>query len=277
MQRLLSLTALLIPGLWTTTARAQFVPAVSARGVCTEAALIAEHSHHIPEQFLVAVGRVESGRHLPGGQVIPWPWTVNAEGRGYVYESKADAIAAVKAFQAQGIRSIDVGCFQVNLMHHAGAFVSLDSAFDPVTNANYAASFLSDLFSKTGSWPHAAAAYHSFTPGIGEAYQWKVLESWATPAGLSSASSPAQMAARNEARREASKVAIGNTLRQHVSATPSFAIAGSSRPFTGGLGNFTTPPPSRPTISAGTNRSLAFYRANPVRVAQVSSLLPGRF
>ena len=29
------------------------------------------------------------------GNVHPWPWTINVEGAGYTYESKAEAIAAV--------------------------------------------------------------------------------------------------------------------------------------------------------------------------------------
>jgi hypothetical protein len=72
------------------------------------------------------------------------------------------------------VRSIDVGCMQVNLLHHPNAFASLEQAFDPVGNAIYAAHFLRQLFDQTGSWPKATAAYHSATPKLGSAYQLKV-------------------------------------------------------------------------------------------------------
>ena len=64
---------------------------------------------------------------------------MNAEGQGFYYDTKVEAVAAVRAMQARGIRSIDVGCMQVNLMFHPDAFVSLDEAFDPMANARYAA------------------------------------------------------------------------------------------------------------------------------------------
>ena len=43
---------------------------------------------------------------------------MNAEGVGTYYPSKAAAIAAVEALQARGVQSADVGCMQVNLLHH---------------------------------------------------------------------------------------------------------------------------------------------------------------
>ena len=99
---------------------------------------------------------MESGRRDPvTGAVHPWPWTVNAEGQGFFYDTKAEAVAAVRAMQARGIRSIDVGCGQINLMHHPDAFPSLEVAFDPQANAAYAARFLKELFAQTGDWNKA--------------------------------------------------------------------------------------------------------------------------
>jgi hypothetical protein len=91
-----------------------------------------------------------------------------------MYETKAEAIAAVKILQARGVQSIDVGCMQVNLMFHPTAFDSLDDAFDPVANANYAARFLTELYGRTHSWMQATAFYHSATPELGAEYQRKV-------------------------------------------------------------------------------------------------------
>jgi hypothetical protein len=161
-----------------TDARGSAMPAMLCRGAIASA----ETTFRIPDLFLSAIGRVESGRPLPlSGQVAPWPWTVDAEGQGHFYPSKQSAMEAVQALQARGVRSIDVGCLQVNLEQHPDAFASLDQAFDPQANASFAARLLSSLFVQTGSWPLAAAAYHSQTPAIGAAYQQKVLSAWAAP------------------------------------------------------------------------------------------------
>ncbi len=156
------------------------IPAPSA--LCRAAILQVERTAHVPERLLDAIAIVESGRRDPiSGAVYPWPWTINAEGIGHFYDSKADAIAAVQAFQARGIRSMDVGCLQVNLQYHPEAFSTLDQAFDPVANAAYAAHFLQQLYGQTNAWPLAAAAYHSFTPELGADYARKVLAAWGVP------------------------------------------------------------------------------------------------
>ncbi len=169
------------------------IPAPSA--LCRSAILQAEHAGHIPDRLLDSIAVVESGRRDPvSGAVYPWPWTVNAEGVGHWYESKAEAIQAVEALQARGVRSIDVGCVQVNLMHHPDAFANLDQAFDPVANANYGARFLRELFAQTYAWPLAAAAYHSFTPDLGAEYARKVLAAWGVPQAPSGAQMVTQAA-----------------------------------------------------------------------------------
>jgi hypothetical protein len=131
---------------------------------------------------MTAISVTESGRmDAAARRLRAWPWTINAEGAGQFFATKADAIAAVKALQARGVRSIDVGCMQVNLMFHPNAFASLDEAFDPVTNARYAARFLTSLYSAKGNWPQAIAAYHSETPARGAAYGAIVMARWEGP------------------------------------------------------------------------------------------------
>lgn len=129
-----------------------------------------------------AIARVESGRPDPRtGVVQPWPWTINAEGVGRFFDTKEQAIAAVLALQARGVRSIDVGCMQVNLLHHPFAFSSLEEAFDPLSNALYAGRFLAALYGQLASWPVAAAAYHSQTPELGAEYRRRVMIAWGRP------------------------------------------------------------------------------------------------
>lgn len=146
--------------------------------LCRAAITAAERAAQVPDRLMSAIGTVESGRRDVAGQSGAWPWTINAEGAGRYFETKAEAVAAVQALQARGVRSIDVGCMQVNLLHHPSAFASLDDAFDPALNANYAARFLNQLVAQTGSWPRAVAGYHSLTPELGEAYAAKVFAVW---------------------------------------------------------------------------------------------------
>jgi hypothetical protein len=141
---------------------------------CRQAVRNAGRAAGIPDHLMSAIARVESGRPDMRGQVDPWPWSINVEGVDHIYATKAEAIAAVQGVQARGIRSIDVGCMQVNLLYHPTAFPSLDQAFDPVANATYAAGFLRLLYAQTGAWQAATAAYHSATPDVGAAYQKKV-------------------------------------------------------------------------------------------------------
>ena len=158
-------------------ARAEVAPSALCRSAITSA----ERAFGIPDRLMQAIGVVESGRTDERGGVTAWPWTLNVEGVGYVFDTKQDAIAAINAHRARGARSIDVGCMQVNLLHHGDAFSSLEQALDPVANARYAAEFLLKLLAQTGSWPRAAAGYHSLTPDIGADYARKVLTVWARP------------------------------------------------------------------------------------------------
>ena len=146
---------------------------------CEHAIAAAERRIGLPPKLLQTIGIVESGRIDPAtGRVAPWPWTINVAGVGHAYATKADAIAAVRDLQAHGVTSIDIGCVQINLMHHPEAFASLDDAFDPALNTLYGAHFLSALYRQTGNWPQAAAAYHSRTLDIGASYETRVMSIW---------------------------------------------------------------------------------------------------
>ena len=161
---------------------ASIKPAHVDTGPCGSAIAAAERAWRLPAGLLPAIARVESGRIDPAtGTLHPWPWTINAEGTGHFFDSKEEAIAAVSALQARGVRSVDVGCMQVNLMHHPLAFATLDEAFEPEANAHYAGNFLNALSRQLGSWPLAAAAYHSQTPDLAADYQRLVMAAWGHP------------------------------------------------------------------------------------------------
>jgi hypothetical protein len=165
------------------TVGAQAIPSISAMQSpgeqCRAAIVAAERGHGVPPQLLAAIGHVESGRRDPSTGIRgAWPWTINAEGRGAWFETKAEAIAAVQGLQANGVRSIDIGCMQVNLKHHPTAFLNLEQAFEPAVNADYAAQFLVRLYGQTGDWTKAAANYHSANPAEGGPYAAKVTAIW---------------------------------------------------------------------------------------------------
>jgi hypothetical protein len=179
---LIALLALLLPAYaWAETP--------SPYSVCEAAIAAVEKSPRLPDKLMPAISRVESGRLDPlTKRVRPWPWTINVEGTGFFFDDKDQAMAAVRTLQARGVRSIDIGCMQVNLMHHPTAFASLDEAFEPASNARYAARFLMALYRQTGDWSLAAANYHSADVDRGEDYQRRLFGRVMTPMGPKSAS-----------------------------------------------------------------------------------------
>jgi hypothetical protein len=237
---LLAFTLFLLPA---QPARSQQPPT----HLCQAAIAQVEAEAAIPEGLLMAIGRVESGRRDPdSGAFGPWPWTINAEGRGHFFPDRAAAIAAVQALQARGVRLIDVGCMQVNLHFHPNAFTSLDDAFDPLANARYAARFLRELQAREPEWITAASHYHSRTPTLAEAYRARVEAAW-----------PAARARMAQARTLAPGrpggippvVALSNRM-ERAQVIP---LAGA----------------------AGAGRGLAAYRAQPIPMA--SSAMAARF
>ena len=147
---------------------------------CTQAATAAEQAVGVPAGLLLAIGKVESGRVSPAtGRIVPWPYALNIEGRGLYPDSADAAMAEVSAAQAGGARSIDVGCFQISLLHHPNAFATLGDAFAPAHNATYAARFLTELRGRLPSWELAAGGYHSLTPLLAEPYTARVMSAWA--------------------------------------------------------------------------------------------------
>jgi hypothetical protein len=135
----------------------------------------AESRHRLPSGLLFAISKVESGRYdSTVNRVEPWPWTVQAEGRGIYFDNKAKAVRWVEDAMARGVTSIDTGCLQVNLFYHPHAFATIEDAFDPERNADYAARFLLQLYASAGDWQQAAGFYHSQTLALATAYRDRV-------------------------------------------------------------------------------------------------------
>ena len=144
-------------------------PASGDAGLCVRAILDAQDRYGIPGNLLLGIGLQEAGTRR-GGRLTVWPWAVNAAGEGRLFDTREAAMAWVRARRAAGVRSIDVGCLQINLRWHPDAFAALEDGFDPRRNADYAARFLLSLYRRTGSWTLAAGSYHSFTPARRDVY-----------------------------------------------------------------------------------------------------------
>ncbi|GBQ68475.1 hypothetical protein AA103196_1954 [Ameyamaea chiangmaiensis NBRC 103196] len=220
---------------------------------------MAERAWGLPARLLEAIGRVESGRYdTMSHSVRAWPWTINAQGQGYFYPDKATAIAAAQRFIASGIRSIDVGCMQINLHHHPDAFASLQEAFDPYRNADYAARFLRGLFTDHPSWSAAAGAYHSLTPEFGAPYARKVMAVWHGGTEGDLFATPPQ---EDPGTHIVRPFPFG---RPFALPTRGFAPKARVIPLGGHA--------MAPGVLAGTGRSLAAYRTVPIRLASTSPL-----
>jgi hypothetical protein len=151
----------------------------NASKLCDTQVARVERAEAIPRHLLKAISLAETGRWDGQRQEnFAWPWTVTALGKGNYFADKQTALHYVRYLQAQGISNIDVGCMQINLFYHGGAFASLEQAMDPASNVSYGAQYLSGLYKTTGSWTKAAGYYHSTTPKRARAYKLKVLKYW---------------------------------------------------------------------------------------------------
>ena len=144
---------------------------------CMNATQKIEKELQIKEHLLTTISSVETGRwNEKEQQSLAWPWTINAQGKGQFFKTKAEAVREVKRLQAQGVKSIDVGCMQINLSYHGDAFKNIEEAFDPEKNVRYGANFLKSLYENKGNdWIKAAMAYHSSTPTKALKYKKKIV------------------------------------------------------------------------------------------------------
>jgi hypothetical protein len=150
----------------------------SQAALCTSAIQGAEKAYRLPPNLLGSIAKVESGRPIIGlGDIKAWPWTINADGRGLFLDSKAAAVAWAQQALERGVHFMDLGCMQVDWQMHPGAFRSIEDAFDPVTNAMYAAKYLSALHDEAGgNWNVAVGWYHSHTEDLAADYRNRVAQ-----------------------------------------------------------------------------------------------------
>lgn len=147
-------------GMTAAAAPMQGQGAAADTALCLREILGAETRYGIPGHLLLAIGLQEAGTS-EGGQLTVWPWSVNAEGQGRMFADPVEAMNWVEEKRRAGTTSIDVGCMQMNLHWHGEKFANLSEAFDPYTNVDASARYLTTLYAETGDWGKAAGAYHS--------------------------------------------------------------------------------------------------------------------
>jgi hypothetical protein len=166
----LTLSVLLSGPIAAGGARADIGADEAGAEICEAAIVAGAHATGVPQEVLHAISLTETGRAI-GGRLRPWPWAINREGQGFWFADREQAMAFARSSLADGRRSFDVGCFQINYHYQGHRFLSLDQMFDPVAGAIYAGRFLADLYAESGNWSLAAGAYHSRTPHYAQLYR----------------------------------------------------------------------------------------------------------
>ncbi len=136
-----------------------------------------ERKYNIPRDTLHSISLQETGRSHPSHKkLIVWPWVVNVEGKPMYFNTKAETVYFVKEELKKGKKSIDLGCMQINWLHHGHNFKSIEHALEPRINVHFGAMFLKQKFDKSGNWHKAIAHYHSATPERGTKYSQSVFK-----------------------------------------------------------------------------------------------------
>jgi hypothetical protein len=159
-------------------ARSDSAPYFAPHNLCEYEIEKAEKKYGIPYRLFMAIGTVESGYALDSKLKRPYPWAICVDGKSYFFSTKSAAISAVRRLIARGKRNIDVGCMQVNLLHHSHAFKTLEEAFTPKHNVDYAARFFIELKNTYYSWTKAVGYYHSKVAKYYKPYCTIVYSAW---------------------------------------------------------------------------------------------------
>ena len=137
-------------------------------------------AYDLPPEVLYAVALTESARQVDStGNVRPWPWTLNVQGRGHFFDSRQEAETALQEHFDAGRRSIDIGLMQVNWRYHRQRLGSSQLALDPYHNLRVAAEILRDCHQRRQDWWAAVGCYHApNNPQRAARYRARVRAHW---------------------------------------------------------------------------------------------------
>lgn len=106
--------------------------------------------HGLDAPLLYAIAVQESGRPNGRGAVIPWPWTLRANGEQQIYSSAKDAGTALREVLRKK-RDVRIGLFQVRLKDHSYRFGDPATLLDARVNLGVAARILADAIHSAGN------------------------------------------------------------------------------------------------------------------------------
>ena len=130
--------------------------------------------YRIPPGLLYSIAMVESQLLVAQGTVRPWPWTLNTSGKAHRFGTSTETVEAIKKLRNSGVRNIDVGLMQVNMIYHGHRFNSYSEHVNPYTNIDVAATILVAEKIECGDWWCAVGRYHSRKKVNSERYINKV-------------------------------------------------------------------------------------------------------
>lgn len=142
----------------------------------------------VPAKLFYALILNESRSPVSNGgavKVLPWPWTVNYQGKSHYFPDRNSAFQFTKSLVDRGFTNFDVGLGQINWYWHKERFVGLWEAFNPYTNLSVAAKHFKEQYQRDecNTWELAVGCYHR--PGqrevdkrIAKNYSTKVISIW---------------------------------------------------------------------------------------------------
>lgn len=119
-------------------------------------------AERVPPDMLFALACAESGRPLPDGRNLPWPWVLNVAGDGQFFATRSAAYRALTAVLTRST-NVDVGLGQINWHWHGQRFADAWQALDPYVNLRTAARLLREQFDRCAcnDWWLAVERYHA--------------------------------------------------------------------------------------------------------------------
>ena len=96
----------------------------------------------------------ESRTHVSNGRLLPWPWTLNHNGKAHFFAKKSDAYRYAQSLLDSGTENFDVGLGQMNWRWQSHRFHDLWDALDPYANLSAAARHFREQFDRPecNSW-----------------------------------------------------------------------------------------------------------------------------
>lgn len=133
----------------------------------------AARSQNVDPLMLYAIALTESGRPEGHGQIKPWPWALNVEGRAVFAASREEAAELLVTYRNM---SVDIGLLQVNTRWHGHRVDTIEALLDPETNLTVGAAILQEALSAApGDLTGGIGRYHSARPERAKAYARTVL------------------------------------------------------------------------------------------------------